>query len=611
MTKYAAFQVLIFVLSLSSNCPAQPWSSIVDGSRAIDWSNSGVGAIPERHTICARLAPPSSLAQINAALRSCPAGQTVFLASGTYAVPGTIIIPSNVTLRGAGADRTMLNANGVGGGYVVSMGSESVSYTPAHIIAGATAGSTTITVDNASAISAGKYLVIAESNNNEYVTSAGSQDNCDWCDGWTKTGVLARGQIVSVIAVKGDTITTSPGLYGGYTQQPIAVPFNMSAADAGVEALQVYANNTGYDASFGMSKCAFCWIKGVETNYSDGDPVEILWGFRDEVRDSYFSNSFQHQAGRHDSGIHVALKTSASLIENNILERLRISFDVGWGAAGNVFAYNYAMGEFTSDAPDMVVGGFRTHGAHPQFNLLEGNVLTTVEEDPVWGSSSHTTAFRNWVVGTNRVCAPLHGRGAVNCSEVEYEFQAARAIQISYLGSRNNFIGNVVGSMQMQSLTANFRKLKQVASVEYPAERSYDAVAYGWSFGYGSKNDGGAGTACNGGPPPCHLAGTSSSNYFHGNYNNIDGSISWSPGVSHVLPVSLYLARRPSWWGSLPFPAIGSDVSGGTGPHGHSFGNPARSCYFKVMGGSDGGAGGPLHFNAGACYQRPNAHATE
>ena len=52
----------------------------------------------------------------------------------------------------------------------------------------------------------------------------------------------------------------------------------------------------------------------------------------------------------------------------------------------------------------------------------------------------------------------------------------------------------------------------------------------------------------------------------------------------------------------MPFPATGPDVSGGVGPGGHSYGNPAQACYLRVMRGSDGGAGGPLVFDARSCY---------
>jgi len=584
--------------------PVSTAPATLDSTRIIDWSNPGVGAIPARATLCANLTPTVTLAQINAALQSCPSGQTVFLSAGTYRIPGTISIPSNVTLRGAGADQTILNATGTGGGYTVHLGSGSVQYNPITIVSGATAGSTSILVKNASGFRVGNYLVITETNNPSFVSSSGADGLCSWCDNWTSNGTLARGQIVAITAVKGDQVTISPGLYSAYTLTPIAIPFTMAASYAGVESLQVFATNTGYDASFGMEQCAYCWVKGVESNYADQDLAEVFWGFHDEIRDSYFSNAFLHAPGLHDSSVYVGYKTTASLIENNIVERARVSFQLASGVAGNVLAYNYTTGEFIADASRAVIGGFRFHSAHPQFNLLEGNVATSIDADPIWGTSSHTTAFRNWIVGTNRVCTPLTGRGTVNCSggNGTYGFQASRAINLSYLSTYNNFLGNLVGSAQMQALVDYTYPAAQVAMVEYPATRSYDAAAYGWSFGYGVFSDSGNGTGCSGGTAPCHLAGTSASDFLDGNFNNVDGSLVWAGGVAHSLPTSFYLVEKPAWWGPLAFPSIGPDVTGGTGPGGHSYGNPAQACYLHTMGGSDGGAGSPRVFNAQTCY---------
>lgn len=605
MRAFTISAILMLVLGASADCCAQAGSPILSAGRAIDWTSAGAGSIPERKTLCATLTASASLAQINAALASCPSGQTVFLSAGTYSITGTVVIPSNVTLRGAGASQTILNAMGTAKGDVIAMGAGSVPFNPRRITSGAAAGSAGIELTSTIGIEKGMYLAIAEINDLSYVSPAGSGGNCNWCDGgWTKKGSLARGQIVKVTGVSGKTVAISPGLYSAYSNTPLAVPFKMSAEHAGVEDLQVYANNTGYDANFGMSMCAYCWIKGVESNYADGDHVEVYWGFHDEIRDSYFSNAFLHSPGEHDSDIQIARKTSASLVENNIIERTHIAVMLEWGAAGNVVAYNYTMGEFDSGATNLDIGGIDFHGAHPQFNLLEGNVVTQIAEDSVWGTSSHTTAFRNWVVGTNRICSPMSGRSTVNCSEANshYGFQAARAIETTYAGTANNFVGNVIGSDQMQSLKGYNSPLGQHASVEYPATRNYDAVAYGWSFGYGSTSDDGSGTGCAEGVPPCHRPGNAASQFLHGNFNNIGGPIAWAVGVTRDLPASLYLAVKPEWWGSMPFPATGPDVHGGSGPSGHSYGNPARECYLRIMGGTDGGAGGPLPFDAGRCY---------
>jgi hypothetical protein len=584
---------------------AQAWAHLLSPKRAIDWSAAGAGEIPARPAHCAELTTSATVVEINAALASCPSGEAVVLAAGTYSIAGTVHVPSNVTLRGAGANQTILNATGTGGGDVISLGSGSVDFKPYRVTGGAAAGSTTFEVSNTAGIQVGMYLAIAELNDLTYVSAAGSGGNCNWCDGdWTEKGSLARGQIVAVTGISERIITISPGLYSAYSNMPIAVPFNMSASYAGVEDLQVYANNTGYAASFGMSRCAYCWIKGVESNYADGDHVEVYWGFHDEIRDSYFSNAFLHSPGKRDSDIQIGFKTTASLVENNIIERTHISVMLEWGAAGNVVSYNYMMGEFDSGATNLDIGGIDFHGAHPQFNLLEGNVLTEINQDSVWGTSSHTTAYRNWVVGTNRICSPVSGRGPISCAGTNghYGFQAARAIELSYLATANNFIGNVVGSAQMQALKGYNFPLARAASIEYPFPRNYDAVAYEWSFGYGRTGDDGTGTGCEGGNPPCHVAGTSSTDFLHRNYSNISGAAKWAPGATHELPASFYLSTKPSWWGVLPFPATGPDITGGFGPGGHSHGNPAEACYRKVMGGSDGGAGGPLIFNANRCY---------
>jgi hypothetical protein len=195
------------------------------------------------------------------------------------------------------------------------------------------------------------------------------------------------------------------------------------------------------------------------------------------------------------------------------------------------------------------------------------------------------------------------GRGLVDCAGASghYGFQAARAVQVSYLSTRNNFIGNVVGSAQMQSLKGYSMPVPQAGSLEYPDKRPYETVL-GFSFGYGSANDDGTGTGCGGGTPQCHAPDASASDLLHGNFNAAGGGVTWASWLTQALPVSFYLTAKPAWWGGLPFPATGPDVTGGAGPGGHSYGNPAEACYMRVMGGSDGGAGSPLRFDAERCY---------
>src|SRR5438093_1419604 len=110
-----AWLLTALVLVLHGSAFAQPWSGVLDPKRAIDWTAAGVvGGIPTRTTICSRLNPGASTAQINSAIANCPSGQVVFLNAGTYVIAGGIVFNnrSGVTLRGAGPDQTLIVFSG-------------------------------------------------------------------------------------------------------------------------------------------------------------------------------------------------------------------------------------------------------------------------------------------------------------------------------------------------------------------------------------------------------------------------------------------------------------------------------------------------------------------
>jgi hypothetical protein len=628
---------LLLVDLMSAKPKTNPPAFSLPAGTSIDWTASGIpSGIPSGSWAqcttgaCATANSAGTAAtptQINAALTACSTAgnEYLLLASGTFTVSSTLNVPANCALRGAGPNLTILHCTMTSGPCVALDGGAPSFSGATAITSGATAGSNSIVVASASGISTGMYLIISQLNDGATVSNAGSEGTCTWCDGGETPGVGSRtqGQIVEVENVQGTTITISPVLYTNYTLTPHATPFSMTKY-AGVENLQVYANGTHTNqsttnswADFYMRGCAYCWLNRVEGNYSDGPHVEMQWDYRPAVVNSYFSNSYTHTSGNCDPGtcdsdLQIANKTSGALVQNNIFERLHESVMLEWGAAGNVIGYNYCASNIDTGAPNVVAGCIDFHGAHPQFNLIEGNVAEEDYQDSIWGTSADNTVFRNWFQGTAAVCYPIAtGRNTVTCGSAVactsltanhscYPFQAVRPMQMSYLTTINNFVGNVVGSANMQALTG-YGGMTKSASVEYPSTRSYDGVAYGWTFGYGETGDDGTGTGCSGGTPPCHLAGTSATDYFLGNYNNVTGTI--SPSYT-TLPASLYLSGKPSWWGSLAWPAIGPDVTVGNGPGGHSYlnqSNPAQNCYFNVMGGVDGGAGSPLPFNPTSC----------
>jgi hypothetical protein len=469
--------LIIFLLTIPALAHAQAWSGILlptfgsdacnptsttaPGRCAIDWSTAGIpGGIPSGtwtqsgSTILASTYAngwTDATAGIQSALNACAgSGEYVLLGAGTFLIDGNLSIPSNCVLRGKGANKTILNSMatmdppvnmGSGGPNCGTYSNGACSYpSTVAITGGYTAGSTSITVASASGISVGMYLLIDQINDGMFVTNYGAGGSCSYCDSsQTSNGTRVQGQLAEVESVNGTAIGISPPLYVTYSNSPVAIPFAANKY-SGLENLQIYANNShsssAYDASnITINGCAYCWVSGVEGNYTDGDHVRLYADFHNEVVNSYFSNAFLHGPGAYDSDIVLATKSTGCLIENNILERLHSSTMLEFGAAGNVIAYNYWFGAFdntgfTAGSSLGALGALMidtsTHGGHPQFNLWGGNVGADLDPDSIWGSSANNTSFRNWFLGTTKQCTPvgtngLTPRGTVTCSPLGNE----------------------------------------------------------------------------------------------------------------------------------------------------------------------------------------------
>lgn len=306
--------------------------------------------------------------------------------------------------------------------------------------------------------------------------------------------------------------------------------------------------------------------------------------------------------------IFIVYKTTGDLVINNIVERGHNAIMLNWGAAGNVIAYNYTHGAFDAgSAPSFAnwtYDGILMHGAHPQFNLFEGNVSKKYNPDNIWGSSSHNTNFRNWYWGTVKQCAPItNSRATVACGTSQLTFQIPYAEAINALAWYDNFVGDVAGSAAQQTGLSSLGVTNFVGLLNWPTSVTFDHTAVGMAFGYDAHADNGTTTGDN------TTVGLTSAVYkVYTNQNLttncvIGGTVTTCPTT---LPNSFFLSSKPSWWPSaVSYPAIGPDVTGGTGPGGHTSltaSNPAQYCYTAIMGGSDGGAGSPLAFNANTCY---------
>jgi hypothetical protein len=207
------------------------------------------------------------------------------------------------------------------------------------------------------------------------------------------------------------------------------------------------------------------------------------------------------------------------------------------------------------------------HAAGVTFNLHEGNEGSGFQADGIHGTQHFNTAFRNYYHGWEP------GKSAQTNPVYAYAFNR-------YL----NFVGNVLGEPSYHST--------------YEA----DSTRAIWNLGDGP----GSGIADD--------AIVARTMLRWGNYDVVTRTAVFNaaevpssltryanPVPSQVLPASLYLPARPLFWGAMPWPAIGPDVTGGNVPNlgGHVYKIPARACYESL---SKNSSGMLLNFNADSCY---------
>ncbi len=542
-----------------------------------------------------------TVAQINSALAACPSGQVVLLNPGTYQTAGgTIMIPSNVTLRGSGPTKTTIAETGmVSNEPVIQFGTQAAfPYGPepnpgtsTAITAGAAQGSKQITVASATGIQAGSLLVITQTDLS-YMTDVGEEGACTYCNG----GVGGdSGQTVKVTAVSGTTLTLSDPLYVGYTSAPLAFPFQAGCVAAGLENLKISASGAqvtnvsggGYSSNINMTGTTYSWVRNVESDFAEGSHVWIQFSAHNTIRDSFFHDGFNHGPGVTDDELRLGFKASANLIENNIFWRQHTAVMLEFGASGNVIAYNYSSGNYHETSLTWQLEDFSFHGAHPMMNLFEGNITTHWQADEIHGTSSHSTIFRSYSTGTNVYLPPLDARGALQTGSPTQVNANATGFQIDSLSQYNNLIGIIDGSDAL--VTAGMAAAKQV----YPAMPNTPACI---SVGYDDGDPSGSTT------PDVTM-------FYDGVMDCTSGTFQWASGGTQTLPASFYLPSKPAWWGSEAWPPIGPDVTGGdfadwanptaTAARGHVHMIPSLRCFTSS---TANGTTNVTTFDGDVCY---------
>ena len=522
--------IFLFIISAYISLYALPnaYGEIIPPGRRVNWNPGLPSGIPGRintvHTCTGLDSTGRSDASsgINSCISGASAGDVIYIPAGIYRLNRQLSIAKGITLRGAGPSETILQT------YADWHGVQIGDWPSTSLATGVTGsplkGDSQISVASITtpSIAVGDYIVIDQVDDGIEVINVDDQSR--------DNNTRSLSQITKVTTINGTTLTIDPPLYHSYSsaQDPEVWKLNQGnsmTTFAGVEDLTLErVSPTGYEgySNFKFVASAYCWIKNVESKTAQFRHVDLDRSFRCEIRDSYFNDGMHHSTGGFAYGVVCGNRSTDNLVENNIFRRLRHSMVVKEGAAGCVFAYNYSFDTFQDDgwlAPDIMI-----HGAHATMNLFESNYATKIDGDFTHGSSSYNTFFRNYTSRTTNAEAISNNRYCINMDVTQ---------------SYQNFVGNVLGSSGL-SWTA----------YETGATRSTSSY-YVWSWGFQGDGD----TTRNSTTPR-------DTSLRHGNYDFLTRSATWEPSIPDKdLSDSLYLTAKPSFFGNLPWPAIGADLN--------------------------------------------------
>jgi hypothetical protein len=549
---------------------------------------------------------------IQKCINALSSGQCAYVPAGTYLINSAVRVRSNTCLRGAkaeGAPPYLPTADPAATTFVTGsswfLTTQNFSYgagnlyppqayaafptTYCYLSGAPQKGTTSLTVASGNpsgcAISVGTWIEVYGNDDPTLITATGTDGYCQWCG--NASGFYLQEQIVQVTAVSGSTITISRPLYyppqtasetvpgsggNGTVTEPAGAKYTVitpSTTQAGFENLRI----NGSTADIGSTQlillqgCFECWVKNVET-YKTGSSsgsahVEMDWGYGDEVRDSAFHDQRSGASGS-GYGTYFQFVNSDSKVEDNVYFHNRHSIVYQGGGSGTAVLYNFLDDMMTDDCT--YLGSARTsHGAHPYFNLFEGNIISHITADDYWGSSSHDVFFRNWIWGGDSNTAwpigNITAAGATQTANLSgcspYQFPPSEgydAVDVWTGQPYYSFVDNVLGTSILYSLGGT-NALWTTATLSESCTQNncgYDPPSAPGVYSYGVGNTlGGA-----------NVASSASTIIRQGNYDFKSLGVAFNDGgTGMTYQSSYYYSLKPTFLGSCPWPEQGSDLS--------------------------------------------------
>lgn len=516
--------------------------------------NVGVpGGIPNRSTIFVNVLTTANTAYkcqgngvaddstaIQNALNDCPANQVVYLPAGTYRMNSSVRTnKSYTTLRGAGQGKTVIMPY-VNGVYApINFGTVDYPRPPAGaaITAGAIAGSTTITVTDTSAVGVGKLIRIDPVNPTWVHNFNGEKAN------------PTMSFVFRATAKTSNTVTFTPALPVNLsTYSPKMAVYSASLIEGfGIEDLTINLINTTDAAALFCESSWACWIKNIEVANSNARTLFLSHFNAGEIRHCYTHGT--RSGGPGHEGIDLYGDSCWNLIEDNIVNNGGfpgiVLGDWRGGCQGNVIAYNYGMGVLSNSSDTAGADISFAHGPHNVYNLAEGNVVSMIQADGYWGSSSNNTIYRNWVTVTHPTAT-----------------QGMRAIDLTHCNDYYTVVGNVLGTPAFAGqydteVNAFNNGIKTIFRLGYPymGNTGYSGI---WPV-TSPPNYSTMSYILASSDPTVKVASEFDPNvkatlFRANNYDYAHKSI--ADAVTGNMPASLFRSTKPNWFGNRAWPPV-------------------------------------------------------
>lgn len=669
-TGSASYAVELPLFWTRTDAPA----GLVAPTRSALWPKNGVpGGIPTTRVQCVTTqcgtvttnGSSATEAQIEAALASAPANTYVLLGSGTFSIPCiSFSAISNVTLRGAGANNTIISTSSSCGTYGINVTGTNPNQSTATAVTGnvvqgantislASVGATLkvgnpIIIDQLDPItdlggilvlgtqssytgsftapgSAGPYSASGEATDIRISASCTSASPAN-CYHQIQTSLVTQcdgNSIAGHTCSSGANITINPPLemMNWSTANMFAWWSAAPITGDGVEDLDLEVGGVSGSNGVHLNSCVGCWVKGVKVSTTKVAHIMDEYGIFNTVKNNYL---FMTQDVATASYGIVCQTTSHSLYENNIAHAVASPWMFNSSCHANIFAYNYNILDYYNGV-NYNQNAEGDHSGGLDDNLFEGNLTNWFAGDDVHGTGNLQLYFRNAMTGILPLCYQSGSTSPFGSATYGVCNNPTNAIQICGYHRFYNAIANVMYNPNATTLISNATNNSPVIE---------------------------AGAACSGGAadtqvqPTMVLWGNTDNVNGYGSpqYNcaNVNGGVVYTSQPTsqaqlvnpcpyiQSFPASFYYSVKPGWWPSgTPWPPIGPDVSGGNlikcssgtysgayvnnvslcaaGTGSSAFGGkvnsiPAMDCWF-TLGGNPYGTNAVLtNFNEASCY---------